>query len=81
MLITALIFASSAHAATVGPKTVVLKGPAAEEIGTATLTPMVKGVKIVLELKKMSPGEHALHFHENGTCTGPSSILPVDILM
>jgi Cu-Zn family superoxide dismutase len=39
-------------------------------LGTATLTQGPKDVTIVLDLKGLSPGEHALHLHTTAECTG-----------
>lgn len=41
------------------------------EIGTATLTKGESGVIVELNVGGLSPGEHALHFHEKGVCTAP----------
>ncbi len=69
MLFTALILVSQVYAAT--PKTVTLKSGTNETVGTVTLTPMAKGVKLSVDIAKLPPGEHAIHFHDTGTCTGP----------
>lgn len=69
MLFTALVLASQVHATT--PKTVTLKNGTNETVGTATLTPMAKGVKISVDITKLPPGEHGFHIHETGTCTAP----------
>jgi len=42
-----------------------------EEMGTATLTETPKGVRIELEADGLTPGIHAIHFHEYGSCTPP----------
>ena len=49
-----------ARAATV---TVELVDPESVLLGTATLTQAPAGVTIVLDLKGLMPGEHALHLH------------------
>lgn len=50
---------------------VKLKSADGKDVGTAMLYPMEKGVKMVLNGLSLPPGEHALHFHENGKCEGP----------
>lgn len=50
---------------------VALKDAAGKDVGTAVVTAIGKGVKITLTLRHLPPGEHALHFHENGKCDGP----------
>jgi len=61
-------FACAAHAQQ--RLTVELVDPESLLVGTATFTQGPKDVTIVLDLKGLSPGEHALHLHTTPECTG-----------
>lgn len=50
---------------------VPLTDSAGEEVGEAVLTETEKGVRIAIQAEKLKPGIHAIHFHENGTCSPP----------
>jgi Cu-Zn family superoxide dismutase len=39
--------------------------------GTATLTEVDGGVRVVLQLEGVSPGDHGAHVHEKGDCSAP----------
>ena len=61
-------FAAVAHAQQ--SITVELADTETALVGTATMTQGPKDVTIVLELKGLTPGEHALHLHTTPECTG-----------
>ena len=41
-------------------------------VGTATITPSGKGVKISLAYMNLTPGVHGIHIHNVGMCQGPN---------
>jgi superoxide dismutase, Cu-Zn family len=56
-----------------GATTVEMKNAQGQSVGTATLTPAKDGgVSVALDLKNLTPGRHALHFHQTPSCEGPA---------
>jgi len=72
MAVTAGLFTMALYAAT-KPVTVELKDGKGESVGTATVSEQKGGgVKIQLNVKNLSAGEHALHIHQVAKCEGPA---------
>ena len=72
LLVPAVLFAAaafgqaapkSAHADIVNAK--------GEKIGTAKITAAKGGVKIVVAVAQLMPGDHGIHIHTVGKCDGP----------
>src|SRR5262245_5884467 len=71
----AAVFAATAIASVMtfaqAPTRVELKNAQGMAVGTDTITAKGSGVEIALDVKGLSPGEHAIHFHQNAKCEGP----------
>lgn len=50
---------------------VELKDAQGKSVGTAILWQQGPGVSIEIHLHDLTPGEHAIHFHQNAKCDGP----------
>ena len=56
-----------------GSTTVELKDAQGQSVGKAMLAPATDGgVSVALDLKNLTPGRHALHFHQTASCEGPA---------
>jgi Cu-Zn family superoxide dismutase len=54
------------------PVKVELNDAQGQSVGTAMISSAGSGVSIALDVKNLSPGEHAVHVHQVAKCEGPA---------
>jgi Cu-Zn family superoxide dismutase len=50
---------------------VQMKDGSGKSAGYIEIKPAGTGVKLLLHVKNLPPGQHALHFHQDASCVGP----------
>ena len=62
---------ASAQSKPIKKKTVELKNASGNDIGTATIISKGSGVEVKLNVRDLTPGVHAVHFHQTAKCDPP----------
>jgi Cu-Zn family superoxide dismutase len=63
---------ASLQAQATAPVKVELKNGQGASVGTATVTSEMNMVHIALDVKGLTPGQHAIHIHMTPSCEGPA---------
>ena len=64
--------AGTTKSATIGnTATADMKTPSGQSVGVATLTEVPGGVRVVIDVKDLPPGQKGVHIHEVGKCEAP----------
>jgi Cu-Zn family superoxide dismutase len=71
LLAFAILFASASAFAKAPERIVAIKDAKGTDLGTIKIRALKQGVELKLDLKALSPGEHAMHFHQKPLCEGP----------
>ncbi|MDR3764240.1 MAG: superoxide dismutase family protein [Acidobacteriota bacterium] len=71
LLTAAVLFCAPAFAHKIPSKTVTLVDAKGATVGTAVIHQEKVGVAIHLTVAGLTPGEHAIHFHQTPSCVAP----------
>lgn len=71
-LTAALVISTAFSASAQMANKVELHDGQGNSVGTAQLSKAASGVSISLDVKNLSPGEHAIHVHSAAKCEGPN---------
>jgi superoxide dismutase, Cu-Zn family len=70
-IVAGLALSGFAQSKPMKKKTVTLTNASGNDAGTAIISSKGSGVEVKLNLKGLTPGVHAVHFHQNAKCDPP----------